>query len=47
MRFFYEPELLDSAGTLLANKEWVADGQPFFVLYGDNLTDVDIQAEAL
>ena len=42
VRLFYEKELLGSAGTLLANKDWVADGQPFFILYGDNLTNVDL-----
>ena len=39
---FYEKELLGSAGTLLANKDWVADGQPFFILYGDNLTNLNL-----
>jgi len=38
IKLFYEEELLGSGGTLLANREWVADGQPFFILYGDNLT---------
>ena len=42
VRLFYERELLGNAGTLLANREWVADGQPFFILYGDNLTNVDL-----
>ena len=42
VRLFYEPQLLGSAGTLLANREWVADGRPFFILYGDNLTNVDL-----
>ena len=42
IRLFYEPELLGSAGTLLANRDWVADGQPFFILYGDNLTNVNL-----
>jgi len=42
VRLFYEPELLGSAGTLLANREWVDDGEPFFILYGDNLTNVDL-----
>ena len=39
---FHEPELLGSAGTLLANKEWVEDGEPFLILYGDNLTNVNL-----
>ena len=42
VRLFHERELLGSAGTLLANKDWVADGQPFFILYGDNLTNVNL-----
>jgi len=42
IKLFYEEELLGSGGTQLANREWVADGQPFFILYGDNLTNVDL-----
>jgi mannose-1-phosphate guanylyltransferase len=42
VRLFHEADLLGSAGMLLANKSWVADGQPFFILYGDNLTDVNL-----
>jgi len=42
VRLFYEPELLGSAGTLLANRDWVDDGEPFFILYGDNLTEVNL-----
>ena len=44
VRLFHEPELLGSGGTLLANREWVADGEPFFIIYGDNLTGVDLTA---
>jgi len=43
VKLFYEPELLGSAGTLLANKDWVADKQPFFILYGDTLTNLDLR----
>jgi mannose-1-phosphate guanylyltransferase len=39
---YHEPTLLGSAGTLLANASWVADGNPFFILYGDNLTCVNL-----
>lgn len=39
---FYEPKLLGSAGTILANRHWVGDGPPFFIIYGDNLTNVDL-----
>ncbi len=42
IKLFHEPELLGSGGTLLANKDWVADGHPFFILYGDNLTNVNL-----
>ena len=38
----YEPELLGSGGTLLANRDWIDDAQPFFILYGDNLTNVNL-----
>ena len=42
VRLFHEAELLGSAGTLSANKEWVSDGKPFLILYGDNLTNVEL-----
>jgi mannose-1-phosphate guanylyltransferase len=38
----YEPSLLGSAGTLLANRRWVKPGTPFLILYADNLTDVPV-----
>jgi mannose-1-phosphate guanylyltransferase len=38
----YEPELLGSAGTLRANKDFFTSSkEPFLVVYGDNLTDID------
>ncbi len=37
-----EPELLGSAGTILANREFFGD-DPFFIIYGDNLSDVDLK----
>ena len=43
VRVFFEEELLGSAGTLWENREWVGDGEPFFILYGDNLTNVDLE----
>ncbi len=43
VRLCYEKELLGSAGTLLANRSWLDDKQPFFILYGDNLTNVDLK----
>jgi len=39
---FYEPVLLGSAGTLLANRDWVGR-EPFFIIYGDNLTRIDLK----
>ena len=42
IRLFYEQDLLGSAGTILANRDWVSDDEPFFILYGDNLTDVNL-----
>jgi mannose-1-phosphate guanylyltransferase len=41
---FHEPELLGSAGTIRANRAWVADGEPFLVAYADDLTDADLTA---
>lgn len=44
VRTFFEPELLGSAGTLLANRRWV-DGEEFFLAcYADNLTDFDLRS---
>jgi mannose-1-phosphate guanylyltransferase len=39
---FHEPDLLGSAGTILANRQWAGHG-PFFVIYGDILTHFDLQ----
>ena len=44
VHFAIEPELLGSAGTLLANREWVAGEEFFLVCYADNLTDFDLSA---
>jgi mannose-1-phosphate guanylyltransferase len=42
VRMSYEAELLGSAGTLIANREWV-DGEDFFLACNaDNLTDFDL-----
>jgi mannose-1-phosphate guanylyltransferase len=44
VRTVLEPELLGSAGTLIANREWV-DGEEFFLAcYADNLTDFDLRS---
>lgn len=37
----YEQQLLGSAGTLAANRDFFGT-QPFFIIYGDNLSDVDL-----
>jgi mannose-1-phosphate guanylyltransferase len=41
IRLFHEPTLLGSAGTLWANRDWVGSA-PFFIIYGDNLTGIDL-----
>jgi mannose-1-phosphate guanylyltransferase len=42
VRLSHEPVLLGSAGTLLANRDFVADEDMFLVVYSDNLTDFDL-----
>jgi mannose-1-phosphate guanylyltransferase len=42
VRTFYEPELLGSAGTLAANRQWVSEEEFFLACYADNLTDFDL-----
>ena len=42
VRTFFEPELLGSAGTLLANRHWVDDDDFFLACNADNLTDFDL-----
>jgi mannose-1-phosphate guanylyltransferase len=39
---FHESILLGSAGTILANRNWVTPGNPFLILYADNLTEVPV-----
>lgn len=39
----HEPKLLGSAGTLLANRDFVAGQDMFLVINGDNLTDFDLR----
>jgi mannose-1-phosphate guanylyltransferase len=43
IRIAEEPELLGSAGTLSANRDFVAGEESFFVLYADVLTNVDLR----
>jgi mannose-1-phosphate guanylyltransferase len=42
VRTFLEPELLGSAGTLAANRQWVDGEEMFLACYADNLTDFDL-----
>jgi mannose-1-phosphate guanylyltransferase len=44
VRVFFEAELLGSAGTLLANRDWVAGEGLFLACYADNLTDFDLRS---
>lgn len=40
----YEPKLLGSAGTVHANRDWVAAGETGLIVYADNLSDIDLSA---
>jgi mannose-1-phosphate guanylyltransferase len=42
VRLSHEPVLLGSAGTLRANRDFVADDDMFLVVNADNLTDFDL-----
>ncbi len=44
IHLFFENELLGSAGTILANAEFVRQEKCFAVLYADNLTNADLAA---
>jgi mannose-1-phosphate guanylyltransferase len=43
VRTFYEAELLGSAGTLRANRDWVDGEDMFLACYADNLTDFELR----
>ena len=43
VRTVFEPELLGSAGTLVANRHWVDDEELFLACNADNLTDFDLR----
>jgi mannose-1-phosphate guanylyltransferase len=43
VRTVFEPELLGSAGTLVANREWVAGEEFFLACNADNLTDFRLE----
>jgi len=40
----YEPELLGSAGTVTANRDWADETQAVLVIYADNLSTIDLGA---
>jgi len=42
VRLAEEPTLLGSAGTLLANRDWVASDSSFWILYADVLTNTSL-----
>lgn len=42
LSLFHEPELLGSAGTIRANREWLEPEKEFLIIYADNLTDADL-----
>jgi mannose-1-phosphate guanylyltransferase len=42
VRLAEEPTLLGSAGTLLANRDWVASESSFWILYADVLTNTSL-----
>jgi len=42
VRLFEEPALLGSAGTILANREWVNKERSFWVFYADILTTANL-----
>jgi mannose-1-phosphate guanylyltransferase len=46
VHMFFEPELLGSAGTLVANRQWVNGEECFLACNADNLTDFDVRSLA-
>ncbi|HET9118207.1 MAG TPA: nucleotidyltransferase family protein [Pseudonocardiaceae bacterium] len=44
VRTVFEPELLGSAGTLAANRQWIDADEMFLACYADNLTDFDLRS---
>lgn len=38
----YEPDLLGSAGTVAANRDWAEDAADILVIYADNLSTIDL-----
>jgi mannose-1-phosphate guanylyltransferase len=39
---FHEPTLLGSAGTIRANRDWLAQENDFLIIYADNLTNANL-----
>ena len=44
IRTVFEPELLGSAGTLAANRNWIGEDEMFLACNADNLTDFDLRS---
>lgn len=44
VRETFEPVLLGSAGTVHANRDWVAEGEVCLIVYADNFSNVDLGA---
>lgn len=44
VRTVFEPELLGSAGTLVANRQWVDGEEMFLACHADNLTDFNLRS---
>lgn len=44
VRTVFEPELLGSAGTLIANRDWLEGEEMFLACNADNLTDFDLRS---
>jgi mannose-1-phosphate guanylyltransferase len=44
VRMFFEPQLLGSAGTLVANRQWLGGEKLFLACNADNLTDFDLRS---
>ena len=42
IRLAYEPVLLGSGGTVRANRDFVDQDEDFFIIYADNLTDLQL-----
>ena len=47
IRLTHEKQLLGSAGTVLSNRQFTADGADFLIAYADNLTDLNIARMAV